>query len=63
MRTYDVERPLGTTEFAERIGVSYWTVRRWIKNGTIEAYRAGPKLLRIPRSELDRMNQKIEAQG
>lgn len=31
------------------------TIRRWIKGGYIKAYRVGPYLIRIPRSEIVRM--------
>jgi hypothetical protein len=31
------------------------TIRRWIKRRYIVAYRVGPRLIRIPRSEISRM--------
>lgn len=41
------------TSFSEAAHVSVHTVRSWIRNGTISAYRLGPRLLRIPASELE----------
>lgn len=43
------ERPrLVTTRYAaEYCGVSTTTIRRWIADGRLQAYRSGPKLLRV----------------
>lgn len=40
---------------ADILGVSVSSVRRWIRYGYIKAYRVGPQLVRIPRSEILRM--------
>ena len=40
---------------AEILDVHHLTIRRWIRGGWIKAYRVGPMLIRIPRSELSRM--------
>ncbi len=40
---------------AEILDVSELTVRRWIYKGYIRAYRVGPVLVRIPRTEIARM--------
>lgn len=39
-------------EFVELTGYSLSTVYRWIKNGDLKASKFGPKLWRIPKSEL-----------
>ncbi|MCU1598544.1 MAG: DNA-binding protein [Glaciihabitans sp.] len=44
----------GTTrDAAARCGVSVGTIRRWIKDGTIDARRLGPRLMRVNLSALD----------
>lgn len=35
------------TEVADRFGVHYRTVRRWVSEGRINAVRIGPKLLKV----------------
>lgn len=42
-------------EAAERTHVSVRTLRRWIAQGRLNAYRAGPRLLRIDPEDLDAM--------
>lgn len=42
-------------QFMALSGLSRSTVYRWLGNGEIKSTRAGPKLLRIPRSELVRV--------
>ena len=44
-------------EAAALLGVSPLTVYRWLRDGTLRGVRIGPKLLRIPRSEIERMAQ------
>lgn len=44
-------------EAADVLGVSPETVYRWLRDGTLRGIRIGPKLLRIPRSEIERMAQ------
>jgi excisionase family DNA binding protein len=43
---------IGLNEAAERCGVHYRTMRRWISDGRINAVRIGPKLLKINADEL-----------
>lgn len=43
---------IGLQEAADYLGVSYRTVRRWVSNGTLTAYRAGPRLLKVDTAEL-----------
>ena len=42
-------------EVATEFCVSYTTVKRWTETGKLRAVRLGPNLLRIPRSEIDRL--------
>lgn len=42
-------------EAAEIAGVHKTTVRRWIVEGRIRAYRIGPRLIRVDADDLDAM--------
>ena len=44
---------IGLPEAAERCGVHYRTMRRWISEGRINAVRVGPKLLKVDASDLE----------
>lgn len=44
-------------ETAKLLGVHYITVYRWLNDGTLRGIRLGPKLWRVPRSEIERMAQ------
>ena len=48
-RTYTV------AQAAELLNVKPVTVYRWIENGTCQGLRIGPKLLRVPSSEIERL--------
>jgi len=50
----EVMRLYRTGEVAKRLGVSTMTVRRWIKEGKINAHRIG-KEYRVPESEVLRL--------
>lgn len=39
---------LSPEQVANILGISSFTVRRWIRNERLEAIRIGPKMLRIP---------------
>ena len=61
-----VQRParpcwLSIREYAEVKGVNPKTVRAWIANGYLQAERVGPRLIRIPASELDRIGTRVGA--
>lgn len=43
---------IGVPEAAERCGVHYRTMRRWIAEGRINAVRVGPKLLKVDTEDL-----------
>lgn len=46
---------IGPGEAADRCDVSYRTIRRWISDGRLTAYRVGPRLIKIDAAELQRM--------
>jgi len=46
---------LTPAEFAAALSVSIRTVRNWIKGGVITATRVGPRLIRIPTTEIQRV--------
>lgn len=48
---------------AEYAGVSTKTIRRWIAAGLVTGYRAGPRLIRVDRNELDAMMRPIPTAG
>lgn len=50
-------------EAAERYGVSTRTIRRYIANGLLPAYRMGPRLVRIEEADLDRIEQRMPTTG
>lgn len=40
---------------AETLGVSEKSIRRWVADGTLLAYYAGPRNVRIKRGDLDKI--------
>lgn len=52
---------LSAAEFAALKGVTTRTVRKWIAAGYVKAERVGPKLIRIPASELERVGNPIRS--
>lgn len=51
--TKPAPHPLSITQAAERAGVSRDTIRRRIADGTLPAYRVGPKLIRVDAADVD----------
>lgn len=49
-RTYE-----SITQAAERTGVSPRTLRRRIADGSLRAYRLGPRILRLDSTEVDQL--------
>lgn len=43
------------SEVAEILKMKERTIEEWTRNGTINAVRVGPKLVRIPREEVERI--------
>lgn len=57
-----VDRLLSVSEVADRLGVSYETVRRWIRKGALEALTVGPtKTLRVPESAVAALIESLES--
>lgn len=50
---------IGLTEAANRCGVHYRTIRRWIAGGQLKAVRVGPRLLKVDAAQLDAMMQPL----
>jgi len=46
-------------ETAQSLGVSEKTVERWIAEGRLDAYRIGPRLVRVRRESLEKLKQPI----
>lgn len=51
------EEAVSPQKFAQVLGISVTTTYRWIKRGYVRAYRVGPQIIRIPRTEIVRMRQ------
>lgn len=47
------------TAFADLLGVGVSTVRRMIARGELRAYRYGPRIIRIPAAELQRIAKPV----
>jgi excisionase family DNA binding protein len=43
--------------------VSTRTIRRWIADGRLRAYRVGPRLVKIDRADLERLARQIPTAG
>jgi excisionase family DNA binding protein len=52
---------ISVSEAARTYSCSTRTIRRRIADGTLRAYRVGPKLIRIDPGDLDRMARRIPA--
>lgn len=57
------ERPhpelIGLSEAADRCGLSYRTIRRYVASGRISAVRVGPRLLKVDAADLDKLKQPV----
>lgn len=51
------------SEAAEYAAVSPKTIRRRIADGSLTAYRMGPRLIRVDLAEIDNLLQRIPAGG
>ncbi|BBY52947.1 excisionase family DNA-binding protein [Mycobacterium koreense] len=50
---------IGLNEAAERCGVHYRTIRRWVSAGHLEAVRVGPRLLKVDADKLDALMRPV----
>jgi excisionase family DNA binding protein len=53
------------TEVASALEVPRPTIARWVRDGTLPSLRFGPRVIKIPRTEIDNLqnqNQKFEDQ-
>lgn len=50
---------IGLPEAAERCGVHYRTIRRWVATGRLDAVRVGPRLLKIDAAQLETLMQPV----
>lgn len=48
---------------ADHLGVNPRTIRRRIADGSLPAYRIGPKILRIDPADVDRLGRRIPTAG
>ena len=55
MMTDTEDRLLSVADVAQLLSVTEPTVREWIKDGKLNAHRAGARFWRIRQSEVDRM--------
>jgi len=55
-----IDRPLSINEAAELCGVTHWTIRKWLKSGKLDGVRVGPRILRIPESQLYRVVRRLK---
>ena len=54
-RTSHRRELIGLQEAADRCGVHYRTIRRWVADGRLDAVRVGPRLLKVDAAELARV--------
>lgn len=50
---------IGLQEAADRCGVCYKTVRRWISSGHLNAVRVGPRALRVAAADVEAIKQPV----
>ncbi|MCV7095391.1 helix-turn-helix domain-containing protein [Mycobacterium kubicae] len=50
---------IGIQEAADRLGVSYRSVRRYISAGRLNAVRVGPRLLKVRADDLDALMRPV----
>ncbi|MDV6262340.1 helix-turn-helix domain-containing protein [Rhodococcoides yunnanense] len=49
----DPRKLLSVSQFAELVGVGPHTIRAWIRDGRIEVYRIGNRVIRIDPDQVD----------
>jgi excisionase family DNA binding protein len=61
--TEKVRRKLSILEAAQRVGVTDRTIRNWIAQGLLPAYKYGNKIVRINPDDLDNLGHRIPSGG
>ena len=54
-RDFMPERTITLEDAANACGVSNLTIRRWITEGRLRAYRLGPRLIRVETEDINAM--------
>lgn len=54
-----MNQQLSIAETAKLIGVSTSTVRRWVQQGLLRAYKFGARAIRIDAADLNAMKQEV----
>jgi excisionase family DNA binding protein len=57
------QRLTSISNAASYADVTTRTIRRWIANGILPAYRVGPRLVKIDLADLDQLARRIPAAG
>jgi excisionase family DNA binding protein len=50
-------------EVCQRLGISYSTLSRWVREGRIRAVRTAGEVFRVPESEVRRIAEGVPKQG
>lgn len=50
---------IGLQEAADRTGLSYRTIRRYIASGQLNAVRVGPRLLKVDAADVDKLMRPV----
>ena len=60
-RTRNRNKPelIGLTEAADRCGLCYRTIRRYIAQGRLNAVRVGPRLLKVDAADVDALKSPV----
>lgn len=61
--TTDVSRLMGMEAAARFLDISPRTLRRWVREGRIRAYRVGPRLVRFSPADLKQLVQPMTEKG
>lgn len=56
-----MEEYVRLTEAQRALGVSYWTVLRWIREGRLQAIRLPSRQLRVAKADVVRMREPVAA--
>lgn len=54
---------LSIAQAAHRLGVSHWTIRRRIADGSLPAHRFGPRLIRVDSADVDSLGRIVPTVG